>query len=126
MHLRSLVDPEATWYIKASRIRALVSRLEPPLGIGQSSTRESIQKVLNDSCLLEIPVNSEGMVNIVHVATSLAKRLAKQVRSLSPFSFFSCVFWSPGFSSHMLVFNHRNKVMNSTSSMILIPFSNEF
>lgn len=71
-------DPEATWYIKASKIRELVSKLEPPLGIGQSSTRESIRRVLNDGCLLEIPVNSEGMVNIVHVATSLAKRLAKQ------------------------------------------------
>jgi hypothetical protein len=72
-------DPEATWYIKAMDVKHLIRRLSPPLGIGSESTREETNEMMNDKCLMDIPVNTDGKVHIVHVARQLAKRLVIMV-----------------------------------------------
>ena len=61
-------------------MKEFVANLDSPLGIGQCpDQRQLVRKMMNDKCMLEIPVNDGRMVNIVHVATALAKRLAKEV-----------------------------------------------
>lgn len=74
----ALFDPEASWYIKANDVQSFFARLSPPLGLGSAS------KVLTDECLLGIGVNENKEVHILNVASLLAKRIAKEVKSLSP------------------------------------------
>ncbi len=69
-------DPSATWHIKAGDMKRLLIKLGPPLGV-ESGDLSEVDKVMKDDCLKELPVNSDGEVNIVHVATHLAKRLTK-------------------------------------------------
>ena len=71
-------DPDATWYINAEDIKRLVLQLDAPLGLANSSA-ENVAAFMKDQCILEIPVNDEGKVNIVHIAAQLAKRAAKRV-----------------------------------------------
>jgi len=74
----SQFDPSATWYIKAQDMKKLLMSLNPPLGLGVRDVKRA-DEVLDDPCLRDIPVNRYGNVNIVHAATSLAKRLVVQV-----------------------------------------------
>lgn len=71
----SYFDPDATWYIKAEQMKKLLMVLNPPLGLG---SRDFIKadEFLDDPCLKGLQVNADGNINIVHAATSLAKRLA--------------------------------------------------
>ena len=69
-------DPTATWHIKAADMKRLLIRLGPPLGVEGRDLRE-VDKMMKDESLKELPVNGKGEVNIVHVATHLAKRLTK-------------------------------------------------
>lgn len=69
-------DPTATWHIKAADMKRLLIRLGPPLGVESRDLRE-VDRVMKDDSLKELPVNGKGEVNIVHVATHLAKRLTK-------------------------------------------------
>ena len=88
-------DPDASWYIKAEDVQRLVLQLDTPLGVANSST-ENVAAFMKDQCILEIPVNDEGKVNIVHVAAQLAKRAAKQVSIFYPKSkspIFICIFY---------------------------------
>lgn len=71
-------DPDASWYIKVEEIENLLSNLKPPLGIG-TNDRHEVDKIMKDQCILDLPVNSSGMTNIVNVATHLAKRIAIMV-----------------------------------------------
>lgn len=75
----SYFDPNATWYIRAQHMKNLVMVLNPPLGIGCRDI-EKADEFLDDPCLKGLEVNANGKVNIVHAATSLAKRLAIKVR----------------------------------------------
>jgi len=73
-------DPEATWHISACDLKKFVKTLDPPLGFGDIQGEENwIDNAAVDNELLDIPINDDGMVNIVQVATHLAKRLAKLV-----------------------------------------------
>ena len=74
----SQFDPSATWYIKAQDMKKLLMSLDPPLGLGVRDVKRA-DEILDDPCLKDIPVNRNGNVNIVHAATSLAKRLVVQV-----------------------------------------------
>ena len=69
-------DPKATWHIKATDMKRLLIRLGSPLGV-ESRDLRVVDRVMKDDCLKELPVNGKGEVNIVHVATHLAKRLTK-------------------------------------------------
>ena len=62
-------------------MKLFLAKLKPPLGTG-TCAREQVNKFINDDCLMDLPVNSEGMVNILHVATHLTKRLAIMVSNL--------------------------------------------
>uniref|UniRef100_A0A7S2PB29 EF-hand domain-containing protein n=1 Tax=Leptocylindrus danicus TaxID=163516 RepID=A0A7S2PB29_9STRA len=73
-------DPDATWYISTDNLQQFVRELDPPLGLGNASEVSicgSFDEVLREAGLWDVPVNDDGMVNIVHVATHLAKRIAK-------------------------------------------------
>lgn len=72
-------DPSATWCIKAEDMKKLLMSLKPPLGVGIHDVKQA-DAILDDPCLKEIPVDRDGKVNIVHAATSLAKRLTVMVR----------------------------------------------
>jgi len=74
----SKFDPEATWFINASDVQSFLSRLQPPLGMARQGSDEKGELFTKDPCLLEIAVNDKKQVNIVNVATLLAKRLAKE------------------------------------------------
>ena len=71
-------DPNATWHIKAIDMKYLLGKLKPPLGLGRDDM-DMINEVMEDECLRSLPVTNEGKINIVHVATQLAKRLTKLV-----------------------------------------------
>lgn len=83
-------DQEATWYMNTSDLKKFVRALNPPLGfktaydsdiIGEEDQHRREDYNENDEVdryLYDIPVNDEGLVNIVHVATHLAKLLAKK------------------------------------------------
>ncbi len=71
-------DPEATWFINASDVQSFLARLPPPLGIDEHERPKKGDDLSNDQCLMEISVNDKKQVNIVNVATLLAKRLTKQ------------------------------------------------
>ena len=71
-------DPSATWYIKAGDMKKLLMDLKPPLGAGTRDMKQ-VDKFLDDPCLKDLPVDKNGNVNIVHAATSLAKRLTVMV-----------------------------------------------
>lgn len=75
----SYFDPDATWYIRAEHMKSLIMMLNPPLGIGSRDIKKA-DEFLDDPCLKGLEVNANGKVNIVHAATSLAKRLAMKVR----------------------------------------------
>jgi len=71
-------DPDASWFINASDVQRFLSRLRPPLGVAGRAHTENEGLYIKDPCLLEISVNYKKQVNIVNVATHLAKRLAKE------------------------------------------------
>ena len=71
-------DPDASWFINASDVQQFLTRLRPPLGVAGQAHNENEGLYSKDSCLLEISVNDKKQVNIVNVATHLAKRLAKE------------------------------------------------
>eukprot|EP00581_Thalassiosira_minuscula_P011126 CAMPEP_0183720140 /NCGR_PEP_ID=MMETSP0737-20130205/12842_1 /TAXON_ID=385413 /ORGANISM="Thalassiosira miniscula, Strain CCMP1093" /LENGTH=142 /DNA_ID=CAMNT_0025949957 /DNA_START=18 /DNA_END=443 /DNA_ORIENTATION=+ len=71
-------DPDATWFINACDVQKFLSKLQPPLGMAGQVGEERGELYTKDPCLLEIAVNSRRQVNIVNVATLLAKRLAKK------------------------------------------------
>ena len=73
-------DPDACGYISTDDLKHFVLKLDPPLGIldKQEDSYNSLEDVLEKAELLELRVSDEGMVNIVHVATELAKRIAKR------------------------------------------------
>ncbi|KAL7552270.1 hypothetical protein ACHAWF_016556 [Thalassiosira exigua] len=74
----SQFDPEATWFINACDVQSFLSKLRPPLGMaGKVDQEDGLYP--KDQCLLEISVNDKKQVNIVNVASLLAKRLAKEV-----------------------------------------------
>lgn len=73
----SELDPTASWHIKASEMKRLLVKLGSPLGV-ETRDMDELTCVMKDNCLRELPVNQDGEVNIVHVATSLAKRLTKK------------------------------------------------
>ena len=73
-------DPGATWGIRAEDMKKLLMDLKPPLGVGYRDIKKA-DAMLDDPCLKEIPVDKDGKVNIVHAATSLAKRLTVLVRT---------------------------------------------
>ncbi len=73
----SHLDPSATWCIKAEDMKKLLMSLKPPLGLGIRDVKQA-DEMLDDPCLQEIPVDKNGNINIVHAATSLAKRLTVQ------------------------------------------------
>ena len=68
-------DPDATWYINASDLQRLFTKLRPPLGMGNQIKDNLFTK---DQCLLQISVNKNKQVQICDVASHLAKRLAKE------------------------------------------------
>ena len=70
-------DPDATWYISIDDLKKFLSKLDPPLGLGLGANSFDMKKWDRD--LLDISIRGDNMVNIVIVATQLAKRLAKQV-----------------------------------------------
>ena len=72
-------DPDATWYINATDLKHLIIKLEPPLGFHNKNDCgfDKFEDTLRETDLGDIPVNKDGKVNIVHVATHLAKRVAK-------------------------------------------------
>eukprot|EP00804_Cyclotella_cryptica_P023302 CCRYP_000468-RC/>CCRYP_000468-RC protein AED:0.16 eAED:0.16 QI:0/0.71/0.37/1/0.85/0.75/8/25/1511 len=72
-------DPEATYYINASDVQSFLSKLRPPLGLfhDQDRTFARDDLYLKDQTLLDIPVNEKKQVNIVNVATQVAKRFVK-------------------------------------------------
>ena len=69
-------DPFATWHIKASDMKRLLVKLGSPLGVERRDIDE-LERIMKNDCLRELPVNQHGEVNIVHVATQLAKRITK-------------------------------------------------
>eukprot|EP00580_Thalassiosira_gravida_P014264 CAMPEP_0201685176 /NCGR_PEP_ID=MMETSP0494-20130426/53021_1 /ASSEMBLY_ACC=CAM_ASM_000839 /TAXON_ID=420259 /ORGANISM="Thalassiosira gravida, Strain GMp14c1" /LENGTH=688 /DNA_ID=CAMNT_0048169005 /DNA_START=668 /DNA_END=2734 /DNA_ORIENTATION=- len=71
-------DPDATWFINASDVQSFLSRLRPPLGMAGQFNAEKGGIYTKDPCLLGIAVNGKKQVNIVNVATLLAKRHAKE------------------------------------------------
>jgi hypothetical protein len=71
-------DPDATWFINASDVQRFLAKLRPPLGVAGRAHNENEGLYSKDPCLLEISVNNKKRVNIVNVATLLAKRLAKE------------------------------------------------
>lgn len=71
-------DPHATWLIQASDVQVFLSRLQPPLGMAGEVNQDEGGLYTKDPCLLQISVNDKNQVNIVNVATLLAKRLAKR------------------------------------------------
>lgn len=68
-------DPNATWFINATDVQRLVAKLSPPLGVFADGG-----PCMKDECVLSIPVNNAGQVNIVSVASLLAKRATKEVQ----------------------------------------------
>merc|ERR1712085_83418 len=66
-------DPNATWFINASDVQRLVSKLSAPLGMVADGGL-----YMKDDCLLSISVNKARQVNIVDVASLHAKRIAKE------------------------------------------------
>ncbi|KAL7543245.1 hypothetical protein ACHAXR_012558 [Thalassiosira sp. AJA248-18] len=74
----SQFDPEATWFMDASDVQSFLARLRPPLGMGEQSNKGNGDLYMKDDTLLEISVNDKKQVNIVNVASLLAKRLAKE------------------------------------------------
>ena len=69
-------DPSATWRIKVVDMKRFLIKLGSPLGVPNGDLREA-EKFLKDESLKDLPVNCHGEVNIVHVASHLAKRLTK-------------------------------------------------
>ena len=69
-------DPTATWHIKTSDIKPFLVKLGAPLGV-ESHDFSALDRIMKDECIRELPVNQNSQVNIVHVATQLAKRLTK-------------------------------------------------
>ena len=73
-------DPDATWYISINDLQKFVLSLEPPLGFrGLVEEENGVDNEEINRNLQDIPVNDEGLVNIVQVANHLAKRLAREV-----------------------------------------------
>jgi ketosteroid isomerase-like protein len=71
-------DPDATWFINASDVQSFLSRLQPPLGMAGQVSREEGTLYPKDQEIMEISVNDKKQVNIVNVASLLAKRHAKE------------------------------------------------
>ena len=71
----SKFDTEASWFIHASDVKRLLAQLQPPLGLAGQTNQFDGE---TDPCLREISVNDKKQVNIVNVASLLAKRLAKE------------------------------------------------
>jgi hypothetical protein len=88
-------DPDATYYIKASDVQSFLRKLRPPLGIKDED--DNISNLgdfyFKDQSLLEISVNERKQVNIVNVATQVAKRLVKAVSLVAPNS--GCISLQP-------------------------------
>ncbi len=76
VHCWAEFDPAATWHIKVVDMKRLLIKLGSPLGVENRDLGE-VERVMKDDCLKDLPVNQKGEVNIVHVATHLAKRLTK-------------------------------------------------
>ena len=74
----ALFDPEASFHMKAADLQNFFARLEPPLGLFGSSSKETY---MNDDCLSGIGVNENKQVHILNVASLLAKRVAKEKQS---------------------------------------------
>ena len=98
-------DPEATWFINASDVQSFLSRLRPPLGMAGQGRAEKGELYPKDPCLLEIAVNDKKQVNIVNIASLLAKRLAKEVREFSSVrNYFSLTTTRPKCTTDSFVF----------------------
>ena len=69
-------DPEATWFIDASRLQAFLSKLPPPWE--DSGSERSLGTYTCDDDLREICVTEARKVHIVDVASLLAKRLLRR------------------------------------------------
>ncbi|EJK73608.1 hypothetical protein THAOC_04757, partial [Thalassiosira oceanica] len=72
----AIFDPQATWFIDASRLPAFLSKLPPPWE--DSECERSLGTYTCDDDLAEISVTAAKKVHIVDVASLLAKRLVRR------------------------------------------------
>ena len=73
------LDPHATGYIPVMELKKLVSRLHPPLGMGDNAPERLVYKRLIET---NIPVNEEGQVSFHHTLVALI-RTSLQIRKIS-------------------------------------------
>jgi len=73
-------DPYATWYVSTDDLKKLINEIPPPLGFmtKDNPTDADLENAMRNEGLCDIPICDNGNVNIVHVATHLARRLAKK------------------------------------------------
>ena len=72
----AVFDPQASWFIDASRLPAFLSKLPPPWE--DSGSERSLGTYTCDGDLREISVTAAKKVHIVDVASLLAKRLVRR------------------------------------------------
>ena len=73
------LDPHATGFIAVMELKKLVSRLHPPLGMGDNAPERLVYKRLIET---NIPVNEEGQVSFHHTLVALI-RTSLQIRKIS-------------------------------------------
>jgi len=69
------------YHLDANVLTKFVNELEAPMGKGNSSesTEKELDQIMIEMELSDIPVSDNGKVHILHVATHLAKYLAKKI-----------------------------------------------
>ena len=75
-------DPDGTWHIKVTDLKQFVDDLDKPMGFGKEyhASEDELLNRMRETGMWDIPytvIDGENMVEITHVATSLAKKLVK-------------------------------------------------
>jgi len=72
-------DPDATYHITVDDLKQFIDDLPPPMGFGKDyhASDDELNKTMRETGLWDIPVDKDNRVQIVQVATSLAKRIVR-------------------------------------------------